>query len=158
MPYHEGQPIPPGYAQEERPIVALAIAGGVTMGALWLVSLAAGAALEQEARKEEERRDSTQYYYGSSGLGLVGPDDVVWPMALPVAGPFITIGTAHAEGAGVAVLLLDGILQTGGLACFIAGLAVKRTVLVLQPVGSAELRVSPTLGPTGAGFGINADL
>jgi hypothetical protein len=157
MPYHEGQPIPAGYAQEDRPILALAIAGAATFGALWLVSVAAGAALEQEARKEEDRRDASQYYYYSSS-GIVGPDDVLWPLALPVAGPFVTIGTASAQGAGVAVLLLDGILQTGGVACFIAGLAVKRTVLVLQPVGAAEVHVTPTLGPGGAGFGIKAEL
>jgi hypothetical protein len=88
----------------------------------------------------------------------VGADDHVWPLALPVAGPFIAIGTANSAGAGTAALLLDGILQTGGLACFIAGLAVKHSVLVLQPVGSAEVHLTPTAGPTGAGFGVSAEL
>jgi hypothetical protein len=31
-------------------------------------------------------------------------------------------------------------------------------MLVLQPVGEAQVHIAPTLGPTGAGFGINADL
>jgi hypothetical protein len=144
--------------------VGLAIAGGVTTGALWLVSLGIGLALEDDARKEEERRNQANetgayYYPESSGLlGLVGADDVVWPLALPVVGPFVTMGTANARGAGLAALLLDGVIQTGGLAMLIVGLAVKKPVLVLQQATEARLRISPSLGPTGAGFGLRAEM
>ena len=160
VPYQEGQPIPQGYSREDRAMLGLAIAGGVTAGVLWVVSLAAGIALEKDARQKEDERNAspTHYYYSSDPLSIVGPDDVVWPLALPVVGPFITIGTAHAQGAGVAILLIDGIAQTGGIAMLAAGLLVKHAVLVLQTPGTAEVHIRPTLGPTGAGFGFTAEM
>jgi hypothetical protein len=161
LPYEEGQQIPPGYALEKRRLVGLAIAGGATFGAIWLVSLAAGVALENDAREQEEEYDEQTagyYYYEDSGLGIVDRHDVVWPLALPLVGPFITLGTAHAEGPGIAILLLDGVIQTGGLAMLITGLVVENDVLVLQVGGDSAMRVTPTLGPTGAGFGIQAEM
>jgi hypothetical protein len=168
LPYEEGQPIPPGYALEQRPLIGLSIAGAAALGVLWIASIGIGVVGENEVADERRSREAAesspyprQYHcneHSDTDLLSLCADDVMWPMALPVVGPFVTIGTAHAEGAGVAVLLLDGIVQTGGLAMLIAGLAVRRDVLVLQTSGEAGLRISPTLGPTGAGFGLRADL
>jgi hypothetical protein len=140
LKYHEGQPIPAGYALESEMITQAALAGGITLGGLWLISLTAGIGLQDEQNQ-------------SSSLNK----DYPWPLVFPVAGPFITIATANAEGPVISVLVLDGILQTGALVTFIAGLAAKRDVLVWTGQQGAQVKVDPVvLGTSGGGFGLSA--
>jgi hypothetical protein len=93
-------------------ITQAALAGGITLGGLWMISLAAGIGLQDEENKHTTNKDYP------------------WPLVFPVAGPFIALGTAGPDSPAISVLVLDGILQTGGLITFIAGLAAKRDVLV----------------------------
>jgi hypothetical protein len=67
------------------------------------------------------------------------------PLVIPVAGPFITIGTASSEGAGTLLLILDGLAQTSGVVMFIAGLATEDTELVRNDILGAvpEINVGP---------------
>ena len=55
-----------------------------------------------------------------SNLGCL---EARWPIYLPVVGPFIQMGYLSGNGAstGRVILALDGALQAGGLAMFIAG-------------------------------------
>ena len=126
MKYHEGQPIPPGYRVESEMISEAAVAGGVTLGGLWVISLVAGIGLQSE-----ENKHSTNKSYP-------------WPLVFPAAGPFIALGTADPEGPAISVLVLDGILQTGALVTFIAGLAAKRDVLVWTGQQGGQMRVTPS--------------
>jgi hypothetical protein len=116
-------------------------AGSITLGALWMISLAAGIGLQDDENKSHSSTSSS-------------PKDYAWPLVFPVVGPFIAMGTAHPEGPALSVLLLDGILQTGGLVTLIAGAAAKRDVLVWTGQQGAELRVDPVIGMSGAGFGL----
>jgi hypothetical protein len=93
-------------------ITQAALAGGIVLGSLWMISLAAGIGLQ-----DEENKHTTNKAYP-------------WPLVFPVAGPFIAIGTADPEGPAISVLVLDGILQSAALITFIAGLAASRDVLV----------------------------
>jgi hypothetical protein len=64
-----------------------------------------------------------------------------------VAGPFITIFTTESQAAGTAVLIVDGVVQTAGLAMLIAGLAAQETYLRPAPTyGEIDVHVAPVVG------------
>jgi hypothetical protein len=99
--------------------------------------------------------------------------DEFTPLFIPVAGPFVTLGTADHEGGGTFFLVLDGVAQAGGLAMFIAGLAFPRKVLVRndvsgwsalgdvagEPAALPRLEVVPvSLGKGGLGLGLQGTL
>jgi hypothetical protein len=114
------------------------IAGTVTLGTFWLVSLTAGIGLQ-----DEENQHSSNY------------PEYFWPLVFPVVGPFIAMGTTDAEGPATAVLLLDGILQTGGLITLIVGLAAKKDVLVWSGEQGTSVRAIPVVvGKEGGGLGM----
>ncbi len=108
LPYEEGDPIPQGFAVRSRANRPLIIAGSITFGAPYLISVLVAATVVSA--------DS------SSGGDFA-------PLFIPVVGPFITIGTAHAEGAGTFWLIFDGLAQAGGAAMFIAGLTMEEKYL-----------------------------
>jgi hypothetical protein len=79
----------------------------------------------------------------------------VAPLFVPCIGPFITIGTSRAEGAGTFWLVLDGLAQTGGVVMFIASLVaedkyLQRTRYPTQP--TALLTPEMLAGPGSAGL------
>jgi hypothetical protein len=85
--------------------------------------------------------------------------DEFTPLFIPVAGPFVTLGTADHEGSGTFFLVLDGVAQAGGLAMFIAGLAFPRKVLVRDDVGGRHIELAPVpLGKGGLGLGLQGTL
>jgi hypothetical protein len=72
--------------------------------------------------------------------------DTLWPLFIPIAGPFIEIaraGTSYAP-----LLVLDGLAQASGLALLIAGLATTHKV----PVYSERAMVLPFSTAGGAGL------
>ncbi len=142
--WEEGDPVPPGYREDTRIRKGLVIGGAVTLGALWLVSVVvAGFAVSIE-----EADDAT---IDSNGLG---PEDF-YPLFIPAAGPFITIATTEASGAGLAFLLIDGIGQAGGLAMLIAGLAAQETYIRPVPqYGELTVEVQPIVAPGFTGMGL----
>lgn len=133
MSYTEGQPIPPGYRLETRMRRGLVIGGAVTFGSTYLLSaLTASVAVD------------------------AGGADEFGPLFIPVAGPFVTIGTAESEGTGTFLLVLDGIGQAGGVAMFIAGLATEEQFLLRNDI--ATIKAVPILTPTTVGFGIQGTM
>jgi hypothetical protein len=132
LEYEEGDPVPPGYHPETRVRKGLIIGGAVTFGVLYLLSAATAAAAD----------DFT--------------DDLT-PLYIPAVGPFITIGTANAEGAGTFLLIVDGIAQSGGLLMAILGIAIQQDLLVRNDVEATgpKVRVSPMMVGKGTmGFGL----
>jgi len=138
MPYLEGQPIPPGYHQDTKARTGLIAAGAAVFGGLWLVSAGVGLAyqeLQDDLASAVEKKSK----------------DKEWPLVIPLAGPFITIGTAHAQQEASFLLVVDGLGQCAGVAMFIAGFAAPKQVLVYD--GSAKVMVLPTnMGTSGAGL------
>jgi hypothetical protein len=132
LPYEEGENIPPGYELKTRPVRSMVIAGSITFGAPYLISLLTGAT-ELAAQ-------------GSDGTKFA-------PMFAPIVGPFITIGTAKSDGAGTLWLVLDGVAQTAGAVMLVYGLVADEKYLkrATQP-GTAELLTHPTVmvGPRSA--------
>lgn len=73
------------------------------------------------------------------------------PLFVPVAGPFIAIGTADASGTGAGILALDGVVQLAATTMILWGL--------LDPVEELERRDSiwrlmPTASQEGAGLSL----
>lgn len=82
-------------------------------------------------------------------------DTELAPLFVPVAGPFITLGTLDFGGdfGGLAFiivgvpLVLDGLLQTAGAITLIAGIASPKKVLVLGPPAAQD--TTPHIGVAG---------
>jgi hypothetical protein len=125
MPYDPDKGVPPGYRIGEKRRIPLAIAGGVTFGAIWVASCIAG------------------------GIMLDNDEDGA-PMYVPVLGPVITIGTARTSPAGTTALVFDAVAQAAGVAMFIAGMATSQQVLKYQ-FGPSEVSFTPFAAPTESG-------
>ena len=132
--WREGDPIPPGYHPVERIRTGM-VAGGATMfGVPYLISALVAA--------------------GTADNGCCG---AMW---IPVIGPFIQMtqwGTSDASAVdtGDIFLVLDGALQAAGLAMFIYGLAVPKTVLMRNDLGFVKnVMPAPMVGRDFTGVGI----
>ncbi len=141
--WREGDPIPPGYHPATRARTGL-IAGGATMfGAPYLISVLVAAANANS---------------GSANA-----------LYIPVLGPFIQMGNlggkdpygySYCDASCTAVsdvfLVLDGVLQGAGLALFIYGVAVPKTVLVRNDLGKVKITPPmPFVGRNSAGLALS---
>jgi hypothetical protein len=143
MDYEQGQPVPAGYHVETKARKGLAIAGGVMFGSFYILS-AFGAAIASD-----------------------GHDKQAWPFWVPAIGPFIALGTEKhnalrssndATASLTFLYVIDGIVQTGGLAMLVAGIALPSQKLVRDDIGllddKVHIRPSPiALGNGQYGFG-----
>ncbi len=125
--YTDGDPVPEGYKQDTKVRSGLVIGGAVTLGVTWGITAIAGGVM--------------------SSSDKTGNTDRFIPLFFPAIGPFIAISTLNAESAGLAVLLIDGVVQTGGLAMFVAGLAAPKHVLRRTTVAGIDLQFVPWLMP-----------
>jgi hypothetical protein len=123
LPYEDGEPVLAGYHVETRATRNYLTIGGSLFGASYLASaIIAGAAV----------------------AGGQPDAPTVAPLAIPVAGPFITLRTAHAGTAGGLMLGLDGLAQLGGVILFASGLSIREKVLVLDTIpATARVEVGP---------------
>ncbi|KYF68855.1 hypothetical protein BE15_28300 [Sorangium cellulosum] len=137
MNYEEGQAIPEGYRVEPRARRGLIIGGAVTFGVTYVLSAMVGLVAEADERAQ-----------GGSGASYM-------PLYIPLAGPFITIGTAEAKGGGVFILMIDGLAQVAGAAMFIGGIAAPEKKLVRNDV---SLSVKPIVSADTLGLGVSGSL
>jgi hypothetical protein len=133
--YHEGMDVPEGYHLEETPRWGLVAGGTSVLATFWAVSAISAVMLDREAADE----------------GDPNFDDMYWPMFIPVAGPFVTIGTADSSGTGAAILALDGVVQAAGLGMFIAGFAAPK----VEIVEDYHLTVAPSAPGSQGGMSIS---
>lgn len=144
--WHEGDPIPPGYHPSTRVRGGL-IAGGLSMfGASYLISVLVAAANDGICNN----------YNSVTGTCSGGGDDALY---IPVLGPFIQMGNEHGSATALAdvFLVLDGLLQGTGVAMFIFGIAVPKTVLVRNDLGALKnIHISPMVGRNMGGLGVAA--
>jgi hypothetical protein len=133
--WQEGEPIPPGYHPITRIRKGLVIGGAVTFGTVYLINVLAAAIATD-----------------TCSVGALGCSTLS-ALYIPVAGPFVQLGNSH-SATGSFGLVFDGLLQAGGAAMLIAGIAAPRTVLIRNDLAGIELTPTPmTFGKTGAGFG-----
>lgn len=134
--YSEGEPVPPGYRPVERTRTGLIVGGAVTFGCLYFISalVAAGNA--------------------DANSGSSNPAAALW---VPGIGPFIQMTKTDSSTANV-FLAIDGVAQSAGLAMFIVGLTVPRTVLVrndlLGKSPKLQLQAVPLVARDMSGAGV----
>lgn len=107
----------------------MVIGGSVTAGSLWVLSSFAAAL----------------------GLDFGNRSDMA-PLFIPVAGPFVTIGTMDAQGTAALALVFDGLGQAAAVGLFIAALVAKKEVLVREDL--AGLEVVPIVGANQTGLAV----
>ena len=118
LPYEEGQAVPPGYHTDTRARKGLVIAGVVTFGSAYLISVLGASTAASDG--------------GRTSDGFV-------PLFIPVAGPFVTLGTMDKDASGaVPLFILDGVAQVGGVILFIGGLAASESILVRDDVRASK--------------------
>lgn len=138
LPHEEGEPVPPGYHLDTRIRKGLVIGGAVTFGVMYLITAFTGALLD-------------------SADELAGNTNMFVPLYVPAVGPFIAIGTTGATAGGAFMLALDGVVQCGGLAMGIAGIAAPQSIIVRNDadVSKPSFKVTPmAVGQGGMGLGI----
>lgn len=116
--YTHGERIPPGYHLEQHGKKKLIVAGVAIFGGCYLASaLAAGHTL------------SERYSDESTALSA---------LFIPVAGPFVTIGTTGLDFSSeddrvpILFLMIDGLAQTAGVVLAIAGLSASETAVLVR--------------------------
>ncbi len=77
---------------------------------------------------------------------------------VPGAGPFLTMATVGANETGTTLLLIDGIVQSAGIAMIVAWLAMPNEHLVpaSDTDAAVSLTVTPMVSPRFAGVGMTA--
>lgn len=131
--YEEGEPVPPGYHPESRVRTGFIVAGAVTFGALYLLSVLVGAAITDVNR----------------GTGGSESGELLY---VPVAGPFLQMINTESSTGNV-TLAIDGAGQALGATLLIMGITSPRTVLVRNDLG--EVRILPMrMGQSGGGIGL----
>lgn len=113
-------PPPRGYRMTSSPNGALLGSGIAFFTAGWATAAVAGAIGSAEGRSG--RRDDWQVLY------------------VPLAGPFLGLGSLEPNAAGVGVLIADGIFQIAGVAGIVGGFLDRRHKVVRESTG---LRVAP---------------
>ncbi len=141
LPYEAGQPVPPGYHVATELREGLLIAGGVLFWAGYIPSSVI--ASTQSGRHCADRVGASQ----ASDCLEVSRYVI---LDVPLAGPFIGIGTLH-PGVGAAIgLAALGAVQVTGAVMVVVGLAAPRRTLRRDV---ARIRgVTPVVGSGAAGL------
>jgi hypothetical protein len=132
LEYEEGKPVPKGYRVVKKSRIAIAAIGGGIFILGYVPALYVALI--------------------GSAVDAAGGDSGLDPLFIPAAGPFVTIGTADAEGAGIFWLMVLGVAQTGGAAMGIAGLVMPDEKLLYR--NDVRIRVAPYVTATSSGIGL----
>lgn len=140
-PWDPDTPVPPGYVLRSEPQTGLIFAGSAMVSIGWVTSVAVGLIAAQE---ESDR--------GIDGDGVEADD---WaPLYFPVGGPFATIASVDASGAGTGMLVFDGVLQLAGVGLIVFGsLSQTHRAAPLPSLGGAVTLV-PSASARGPGFAL----
>jgi hypothetical protein len=143
MDYEEGEPIPEGYYVDTKIRKGMVIGGAVTLGALWILSVLAGAiAVSIEEAEEVDGFDDDDISTSDAAM-----------LMIPVAGPFISIWSYNASAAGAVPLIFDGVGQSAGLVLLIVGLTAQEKVLKRSYAGGT-LTPAPIVSKDHMGVGL----
>jgi hypothetical protein len=141
--WDESEPVPPGYHVSTRIRKGLVVGGAVMFGSMYLISVIAAAAVDDAAKDP---------YTSTTKIDA---------MYIPAAGPFLQMGQSGTSSTGTVFLAIDGLVQCGGLAMLIYGLAAPQTYLVRNDLATTEMPPQPKLqltpmhmGREGYGFGV----
>jgi hypothetical protein len=132
--YEDGEPVPAGYHPVPRMRKGLVVGGAVTFGVLYFISLLVAAA-NTDAAKTDHRSSETDALY------------------IPAIGPFVQMARTSWATANV-FLALDGLAQAGGIAMFVAGISMPKTVLVRDASPAPTLHLAPLVARGSTGLAV----
>ena len=115
-----------GERVERQPIKGLAIAGGVVLGAVWVLTIGITAVINVSL-------DSSRT---GQNIGF---------SAIPVAGPMVILGTDSGADDYAPALVVSTVLQSAGLIMLITGVSIRREKRI--PVYGAVLPTGPGKSP-----------
>lgn len=130
LPYVSGQPIPPGYHLVQRPRTGLIITGAVTYGVTY--GFTAGVGFLVGLIDSAVRDDKADEKYLS--------------LMIPVAGPILFGVLDHDVHP---ILVVDSLVQAGGLALLIYGASTKSRTLVRDSAAIGGIAPMPMAGGSG---------
>jgi hypothetical protein len=143
--WRPGQPAPDGYHVETKPDVKTIKRGVTMLVAFWLISVLAGAALNENEKPAPEDDNGVE------------PGD--WStLYIPIAGPFLTMKNTSTKQAGWPLLLIDGLLQSTGVIMIGVGFANRKEYLERNTAARfvPKLRLEPMVGPHSAGLSVTS--
>jgi hypothetical protein len=133
--WQAGEPIPRGYHPVKRARTGAIVAGAVTFGSLYMISLLLAAGSTDSANQLQQTNHESGLY-------------------VPVVGPFITM-TQTSTTSGNMALLLDGLGQTAGAVLLIWGLTSPQTLLIRNDYTRPVILPQPMMvGKSGYGVGV----
>jgi hypothetical protein len=129
LDWEPGETVPPGYQPRTQIRTGLVVAGASIFGGVWLLNvLVASIAIDT-----------------NQGQAI--------PLFIPILGPFIAMGTFQSlQATDVFFLALDGLVQAGGAAMLIAGIAVPKHQLVRDRYASLFMPMPVSFGRGSAGL------
>lgn len=135
LEWEPGEPVPAGYHPSTQMRTGLVISGAVIFGSVWLLNALV------------------------ASIGIDISQGQAIPLFIPIVGPFIAMGTFRSlQATDAFFLVLDGLVQAGGAAMLIAGIAVPRHQLVRNRYTSLMLPMPMTFGNGSAGIGFSGTL
>lgn len=135
MDWEEGAPVPDGYHPATRVRKGPIIAGSVTFGALYLLSVLTAATAQDIAN--------------SSGGSRSNPDAALY---VPGVGPFIQMFNTS-SAVGDVILAIDGLGQCAGIALLTYGITSPKHVVVRNDLATVRL-VPVVAGQGSVGMGL----
>ena len=135
LEWEPGEPVPQGYRPVSQIRTGLVVGGAVTFGSVWLLNALV------------------------ASVGIDINQGQAWPLYIPILGPFIAMGTfQRVQAVDAFFLVLDGIVQAGGLAMLIAGIAAPRHQLVRNRYTSLLFPMPVSFGNGSAGIAFGGTL
>ncbi|WP_434047902.1 MULTISPECIES: hypothetical protein [Sorangium] len=131
------------------------IAGASTLGGFWTASAIAAAGLSLE---KPQARMASQCTKCACSLAPRRDQRAPSPASLmiPLAGPWIHLGTAHPSAAGAIGLSVLGVGQAVGLGMLLGGVAMPARVRVPMQHGRVlQVGAAPLVSPDGLGLSIH---
>jgi hypothetical protein len=111
----------------------------------WLISVLVGSVGAAAAEEDRVRINDPE----NEDFDDTDPDD--WtPLYVPVVGPFLAMGTLDPKPSGTGLLIVDGVVQTGGALCIVLGIVDRKYKLVRNDIAGVE--VTPVSGPKLSGL------
>ncbi|WP_437627157.1 hypothetical protein [Sorangium sp. So ce1151] len=134
------------------------IAGASTLGGFWTASAIAAAGL---ALERPEARPVAQCTKCACSLAprheRTGPSPA--SLMIPLAGPWIHLGTAHPSAAGAVGLSVLGVGQAVGLGMLLGGIAMPTKVRVPMQHGRVlQMGAAPLVSADGLGLSIHGSM
>jgi hypothetical protein len=121
LPYEEGQAVPEGYYVKSRPRVGMVAGGAGALGGLWLAGVVIALF--------DGLSDGLRSIDCIDSCPTSRDQELGW-LAMPVVGPWVSLGTGTLDTGWVAGSIVMGLGQGAGLGLIIAGVAAREKRLV----------------------------